>query len=385
MLAPGLRVCLARRGTWHGFGKEIRQGKARVTVDGKLWRWFCGVADRARLRKVPPPGLAPAQPSPLSEELCLDPRCLEDPTRLYPAPSPVRPDVWETVDVTDGVEVEALAFASTAPFGIPANDRVSVRFYRPAGRQPLVTLLVLHGIWRQDQEFEDRLCRSLARHAVSCALVSLPFHWDRAPDGMPSGAYFLSGDPLWTSAAFRQAIIDSRGVLGLLRGRGVPVGVLGFSLGGIIAHMLMAMEPLDFGGSAFAGGDTAGIVWEGLLTQSYRRAMEARGITLERLARLWASGDPTRYAHRRRPARMLMLNARYDLCVPLRFTLGLWRALGEPPIRWLPAGHITGFLFRETIVSEVLAALGLPRPVKAPSRLRLRWRVPAVRQVGFAS
>jgi len=340
-----------------------------VRVDGPVWRWVCGIADRARVLQVPPPGLVTCGESPLSEQECLDPRALEEPDRLYPVPPAIRPDVWETIDEVEGVEVERLEFASAAPFCIPRNDRVVVRFYRPAGRPALVNVLVLHGIWRQDQEFEDRLCRDLARQRVACALLSLPFHWDRAPDGAPSGAYFLSGNPLWTSAAFRQALIEARGLLALLRGRGVPVGVLGFSLGGIIAHMLMALEPLDFGGSAFAGGDTAGIVWEGVLTRPYRRAMEAAGVTLERLSALWASGDPTRYAHRCRPRRVLMLNARYDLCVPLRFTLGLWRALGEPPIRWLPAGHITGFLFRPTIVGEVLAALGLPRPAAAPSRL----------------
>ena len=354
-----------------------------MTVDGRVWGWFCGVADRARARQVPPPGLVTCGESPLSERDCLDPRSLDDPSRLYPAPPPIRPDVWETVDESDGVEVESLAFASAAPFGMAPNDRVAVRFYRPAGRAPLVNLLILHGIWRQDQEFEDRLCRDLARQGVSCALMSLPFHWERAPRGVPSGAYFMSGNPLWTSAAFRQALIDARAVLGLLRGRGVPVGVLGFSLGGIIAHMLMAVEPLDFGASAFAGGDTAGIVWEGVLTQPYRRAMEANGITFERLSALWASGNPVRYAHRVRPPRLFMLNARYDLCVPLRFTLELWGALGEPPIQWLPAKHITGFLFRETIVAEVLAALGWPRPVKAPSRLRLRSQ--PVRQMRLAA
>jgi hypothetical protein len=368
---------------WHCFGSEGGQVIPAMTSDGRMWRWVCGVADRARVLKVPPPGLVTCGESPLSERDCLDPHCLDEPSRLYPAPRPIRPDVWETIDEADGVEVEALAFPSAAPFGLSPNDRVSVRFYRPAQGPPLVNLLVLHGIWRQDQEFEDKLCRELARQRVSCALLSLPFHWDRAPEGAPSGAYFLSGNPLWTSAAFRQAIIDSRGILGLLRGRGVPVGVLGFSLGGIIAHMLMAIEPLDFGASTFAGGNTAGIVWESVLTRSYRRAMEAADITLDRLTRLWATGNPTSFAHRARPARLLMINARYDLCVPLRFTLELWRALGEPTIRWLPSGHITGFLYRETIVAEVLAALSLPRPLEVPRRLRLR--LSPVRQMRWAA
>ncbi|HEV8673457.1 MAG TPA: hypothetical protein VGX21_05375 [Methylomirabilota bacterium] len=353
-------------------------------MHGALWRLFCRLADRARVRQVPLQGLVPYGSSPLTPEACLDPTCLSEPARFYPAPSAIQPEVWETIDEADGVEVEALQFRSAAPFGLTENDRVTARFYRPAGRPALFNLLVLHGIWRQDQEFEDRLCRQFARHQVSSALLTLPFHWSRSVPGTPSGAHFLSADPVWTSAAFRQAVIDARGVLGLLRGRGVPVGVLGFSLGGIIAHTLMAIEPLDLGVSAFAGGDTAGIVWEGILTQSYRRAMEARGITFQRLASLWATGDPVRFARRRRPPRMLMLNAQYDLCVPLRFTRALWQALGEPPICWLPAGHITGFLFRGTIVAEVLKAMGLAIPVPAPRRFSLRL-APAAREMRWAA
>jgi dienelactone hydrolase len=348
-------------------------------MDAGVWRLVCGMADRSRVRRVPLQGLVPYGESPLSADACLDPTCLADPARFYPISGPIRPDVWETVDETDTVEVESLAFPSAAPFGIAKNDRVAVRFYRPARRRPVWTLLVLHGIWRQDTEFEDKLCRDLATNGVSSALLTLPFHWERAVPGAPSGAYFLSPDPLWTSAAFRQAIVDARGVLGLLRGRGVPVGVAGFSLGGIIAHVLMGVEPVDLGVSALAGGDTAGIVWESVLTRAYRRGMEARGITFPRLSALWATGDPLRFAARLRPPRLRMVNARYDRLVPPRFTQALWDALGRPAIHWLPAGHITAFLFRRTIVAEILDAMGLPRPVSSVRR-RLSRELVALRR-----
>jgi hypothetical protein len=313
------------------------------------------VADRSRVRQVPLQGLVPFGESPLSIDACLDPTWLADPTRFYPVPPPIRPEVWETVDESPGVEVESLAFPSASPFGIATNDRVAVRFYRPARRRPAWTLLVLHGIWRQDTEFEDKLCRDLATHGVSSA------------------------------AAFRQAIVDARGVLGLLRGRGVPVGIVGFSLGGIIAHVLMGVEPVDLGVSALAGGNTAGIVWESVLTRAYRRGMEARGMTFERLAALWATGDPLRFAARLRPPRLRMLNARYDRLVEPRFTQALWEALGRPAIRWLPAGHITAFLFRRTIVAEILDAMGLPRPVASARRGLARAFVVPRRQERWAA
>ncbi len=340
-------------------------------MDGRVWRVACGVADRARVRQVPRAGLEPCMPSPLRREECLDPRAVEDPGSFYPAPPTVRPEVWETLGQAGGVEIEALEFPSAAPLGLAANDRVRVRFYRPLRRRPRAALLVLHGLWRRGRQFEDRLCRDLARAGVGAALLALPFHWERAIPGTPSGAYFLSSDPLWTSAAFRQAVVDARAVLALLRGRGIPVGVLGMSLGGILAHVLFAVEPVDFAVTALAGGDTAGIVWESPLTRPYRRAMEARGITYAELAALWRAGNPLVYASRGRPPRLRMLAARYDGLIPPRFTLALWQALGGPPLDWLPSGHVTAFLFRAAFLRAVLSTAGCPEPAARPGRMPL--------------
>lgn len=340
-------------------------------MDGRVWRVVCGAVDRARAHQVPVAGLAPEMPSPVRREECLDPRAIEDPGRFYPAPATVRPEVWETLRQTEGVEIEALEFASPAPLGLPVNDVVRVRFYRPAGRRPQAAVVVLHGLWRRGRGFEDRLCRDLARAGVGVALPALPFHWERAIPGSPSGAFFLSSDPLWTSAAFRQAVVDARAVLALLRGRAMPVGVFGMSLGGILAHVLLAVEPVDFAVTALAGGDTAGIVWESPLTRRYREAMEARGITYAELGALWRPGNPLVYAARGRPPRLRMLAARYDQLIPARFTLALWRALGRPPLEWLPAGHVTACLFRGAFLRAVLDTAGLPAATARPGRVPL--------------
>jgi dienelactone hydrolase len=345
-----------------------------------VWRLVSQWADRARARDVPRPGLVPHGPSPLAAEACLDPRTLAEPERFYAAPPAARPATQATVDERAGVAVEALTFESPAPFGIARNDLAHLRVYAPTLRPSSFSLLLLHGVWRQDRDFEDWMGRALAQHGVTAAVLSLPFHWERGADGVPSGAQFFSADPLWTAAAFRQAAIDARAALGWLRGSGRPVGLVGFSLGGILAHVVMSLEPLDLAVSVLAGGNTAGVVWEGTLTRAYRLAMQAGGITLGRLTGLWSVGNPSRYAARVRARRILMVNARYDQVVPRRFTDELWQALGKPAIRWLAAGHITAFLFRRVIVDEILRATGLPgrvparprTPVLAPARAGAR-------------
>ena len=122
-----------------------------------------------------------------------------------------------------------------------------------------------------------------------------------------------------------------------------------------------------------AGGDVAGIVWESPLTQAYRRAMEERGMTRSKLAALWAAGNPTSYAGRSQAHRLLMLNARYDLLLPRKFTEELWQTHGQPPIRWLPAGHRTAFLFGRTLVEEILAMIGPSVAGGASRRTRRKY------------
>jgi hypothetical protein len=40
-----------------------------------------------------------------------------------------------------------------------------------------------------------------------------------------------------------------------------------------------------------------------------------------------------------------MLNARHDETIPLACTEALWRALNEPEIIWMDAGHISSMRF----------------------------------------
>src|SRR2546430_8505245 len=103
-----------------------------ATLDGRLGRRVCEWCDRVGARQIPSPALTAPGASPLSETACLDLKALREPSRFYPPPPPVCPDVREKLEEADGVAIEQLAFSSAVPLGIAANDRVAVRFYRPA-------------------------------------------------------------------------------------------------------------------------------------------------------------------------------------------------------------------------------------------------------------
>jgi hypothetical protein len=57
------------------------------------------------------------------------------------------------------------------------------------------------------------------------------------------------------------------------------------------------------------------------------------------------------------PDRVLMINALFDIIIPRESTIKLHKALGEPLIKWLPAGHLSLSLFKRKIISYIRSFL----------------------------
>ncbi len=201
---------------------------------------------------------------------------------------------------------------------------------------------------------EERLCIALGQRGITSLLLTLPYHMQRAPEDSWSGEYALSGDVLRTIDGFRQSILEVRAVIPLLKTYSEKIGLLGISLGGMIAHVIMGLEDLDFGITLLAGGNSAGIVWEGIATRDVKQQIQRAGITREQMSQIWAIIDPARLARWNRVKRVLMINGLYDQVVPPKFTLHLWESLGRPTIHWYPCAHISLFLFLKRIVRDII-------------------------------
>ena len=69
--------------------------------------------------------------------------------------------------------------------------------------------------------------------------------------------------------------------------------------------------------------------------------------TIKKVVPTLESIDPLTYAAAARGKRILMLNATNDEVIPRACTESLWKALGEPEIRWYAGGHysVIRFLF----------------------------------------
>ena len=106
------------------------------------------------------------------------------------------------------------------------------------------------------------------------------------------------------------------------------------------------------------GGDIGSIVWTKRFHEEYAGYLEQVRATGD-LDEVKPADDrflfdPLTFAHLIRPRKVLMINARFDLIIPRKSTMKLWRALRQPRIIWIPATHITsclwqGFICRRTV------------------------------------
>lgn len=243
--------------------------------------------------------------------------------------------------------ISEVTFPSPVETQHPANNTVHCEYFRPAadGRYPAVVMLHILG---GDFDLSRLFCRQLASNGVAALFVKMPYYGPRRDP--QSTARMVSIDPRETVVGMTQAVKDIRRAAGWLTAQeevdSRRLGIAGISLGGITAALAAAAEP-RFSRAALllAGGDVAQISWESRETSRLREYWTAAGGTRESLAEVLREIDPVTYAGSVRGRRILMLNASHDEVVPRAATESLWRALGEPEIVWMDAGHYSSMRF----------------------------------------
>ncbi|MFQ6022441.1 MAG: dienelactone hydrolase family protein [Acidiferrobacterales bacterium] len=129
------------------------------------------------------------------------------------------------------------------------------------------------------------------------------------------------------------------------------VGLIGFSMGGLVGSLIMANEP-RIAASAFAMG---GANPHEMIASCWGRAAEIRKTLLRRfgwttetfaskIEKPLAPINPTSYAGQVDPKNVIVFDAQYDTCIPKSGRDAFWDALGRPErISW-PYNHKMAFL-----------------------------------------
>ncbi|OHB92527.1 MAG: hypothetical protein A2Z58_04405, partial [Planctomycetes bacterium RIFCSPHIGHO2_12_42_15] len=278
---------------------------------------------------------------------------LENPELFYSKSDKI-PDFTLTgvVDI-EGIEIVDVKFPSPVQTKHAENDIVHGLYFKAAGKRDFATVILLHGWGRSNLWKEKKIAIGLAKNNINCFILKLPYHFERTPEDTWSGEYAITGDILRTVEGTRQLVIEVRTVSTWLRRQVEKVVISGISLGGMMAHLAMAAESFDAGITILAGGNNAGIIWEGIATRSVKDDLINAGFTREQTSHIYQIINPCIMAKHNKTKNLLMINGLYDEVIPGRFTMELWEALGRPRIKWYPCAHVTSVLFVKNIIKDM--------------------------------
>lgn len=254
------------------------------------------------------------------------------------------------------VELYHLRFPSPVQSPCPQNNTVHAEYYRPKGKGPFPGVIVLD-ITAGDQSLSRSIASMLAQNGVAGLFVQMAYYGPRRPAG--SSLRLMSPNYPQTIAAVRQTVLDLRCAAAWLEARpeidGKSLGVVGTSLGSMMAALTAEMEPrlgrvvvlLGGGGLVDAYYDNDFAVW-------ICKVYEMLGGTRERLKELIAPVDPLTCAANLKDRRLLMIAARHDEIVPPKAAEALWVASGKQKIVWYDCGHYTAVLYFAPAMRQII-------------------------------
>lgn len=190
------------------------------------------------------------------------------------------------------------------------------------------------------------LARFLARRGLAVFEIAMPYHLERSRPGSSHADHMLSPNLGRTVQSIRQAVVDGRQLVQLLRRAGYrKVSVLGISLGSWVACLVATHEPMVEKASLLLNaGDLAEMVWTGRATRHIRASLDGK-IGLPELQRAWAPFNLEHHADRlARPGLELQfVLARRDKVVLPELSERLVQRLeevgGMPDVLRLNCGH----------------------------------------------
>ena len=250
--------------------------------------------------------------------------------------------------------IQRVVVQSPRPSGIACNDLVPIKFYSvPGSQHPTPAVILLHALGEPEDAMIRRMARFFVSRGIAAATMPLPYHMQRLPPNDYPLRHYVTSDVSRAVQAYAQAAADVSAVADWLENReGVDrqrIGVVGVSLGAMIAHLAMGMDERLSAGVAILGGGNMQRMYAASILPRILNPFAPRRLS-EAQKELVREVDPITYAHRNRPRRVLMIQAARDDFVPPSAAKQLHEALGRPPIVWLDTNHYAPALAEQEIL-----------------------------------
>ena len=235
-----------------------------------------------------------------------------------------------------------IRFPSSVRTHVESNNVVWARITE--GRSSSQALVVFHH-WNANSRY-PQIANFFSRRGITVVEIAMPYHLERSRPASSHADYMLSPNLGRTIQSTRQAVLDGRKLIRVLKIEGYEkISVLGMSLGSWVAGLIAAHDPAVGKAALFlTAGSFADMVWTGRATRHIRASFEDE-IELAELRRAWGPLNLENYADRlvRPDLDLQVVLAKRDTVVlpelSNQLTANLKKAGGELDILELNCGH----------------------------------------------
>jgi pimeloyl-ACP methyl ester carboxylesterase len=136
-----------------------------------------------------------------------------------------------------------LSWSSPVESEFTENNVARARIFLSKQGWSAPSVLFLHALMSASDFGYQRIARRFNQMGWNALLVHLPFHYTRIPSGYLNGALALTSELIRNAETIRQAVMETRQLLELLRTRGADrFGLIATSYGGWIGSLLLSLE-----------------------------------------------------------------------------------------------------------------------------------------------
>jgi predicted esterase len=269
-----------------------------------------------------------------------------------------------------------VAFPSPSPVSWKGGNTVYGDLFVPQVPKQVPLVILTHGFGDASMAPCMALARLLIKQGIATFVWYLPTHSHRLPEAVKGEA--LPKHPGDWLEIYRSSVMEIRRIVDWASDRREidpeRISVAGFSMGGIISSIAMAVDARIYAGIFIVvGGNMAELSWggesenalggHGCSEEECRAAYSRYPEYLEEVASLGFENvvpekecfqfDPLTFAAQLRGRPMLMINGRDDEIVSELSTTMLWEALGKPSLIWVPDTHVGTYCQSSLIAAEI--------------------------------
>ncbi len=254
---------------------------------------------------------------------------------------------WPSLSNDYGASV---SWQSPIKTNYPKNDTARVTYFPTEKGWTAPTVLMLHALMSTADRGYRRWAARFNAAGWNACFLHLPYHYSRVPPGFWNGELAITSDLVRNAQGLRQAVMEVRQLISILRNAGsTGIGLLGTSYGGWVAALTCSAEPdLQFAALMEPIVNVDHALWRCPASLTMRYQLRKAGITPDLVSRHFHLSSPANMSSLVPEDRIVFAAGEYDLVAPAADIVALHQRWAGSALLRIPQGHFGYRMMRET-------------------------------------